>query len=87
MVWDHRPDHHPFYGIVKQELDGTSFELIGTPKLIFKGTEIGLTEGPHIYKKDSRNFSGSIFGVCPEAFPGLPESISGVLPLRMYFPK
>ena len=53
MVWDHRPDHHPFYGIVKQELDSTTFQLIGTPKLIFKGTEIGLTEGPHIYKKDS----------------------------------
>ena len=53
MVWDHRPDHHPFYGIVKQELDPKTFQLIGMPKLIFKGTDIGLTEGPHIYKKDS----------------------------------
>ena len=53
MVWDHRPDHHPFYGIVKQELDPKTFQLTGMPKLIFKGTDIGLTEGPHIYKKDS----------------------------------
>ena len=52
MVWDHRPEHHPFYGI-KQELDPKPFELIGSPKLIFKGMNIGLTEGPHIYKKDS----------------------------------
>ncbi|MDA7898972.1 glycoside hydrolase family 43 protein [Pirellulales bacterium] len=52
MIWDHRPKHHPFYGIMKQEINPVSFEPIGQPKLIFKGTEIGLTEGPHIYKKD-----------------------------------
>ena len=41
MVWDHRPDHHPFYGIVKQELDPKTFQLIGMPKLILKERILG----------------------------------------------
>lgn len=52
MIWDHRPDHHPFYGIALQELDMESGELLGSAKIIFKGSPIGLTEGPHIYKRN-----------------------------------
>ncbi|QAA32978.1 glycoside hydrolase family 43 protein [Clostridium manihotivorum] len=50
MVWDHREGNHQFYGIVLQEYSVEEKKLIGNPKLIFKGTEIRLTEGPHIYK-------------------------------------
>ena len=52
MVWDHRPNRSPFYGICLQEIDIDSRKLIGESKLIFKGSQIGLTEGPHLYKRN-----------------------------------
>ncbi len=52
MVWDHRPSRHPFKGIVIQEYCHKEKKLIGDRKLIFTGSNILLTEGPHIYKKD-----------------------------------
>ena len=52
MVWDHRPKSTFFYGISIQEFCQTTKQLIGKPKIIYKGTELGFTEGPHIYKKD-----------------------------------
>ena len=52
MVWDHRPDHHPFYGIVLQEYDELQKRLVGESHLIFKGSSIGLTEGPHLYRRN-----------------------------------
>ncbi len=52
MVWDHRVGNHPFYGIEIQEYSHQQKKLVGEKKLIFKGTEIRFTEGPHIYKKD-----------------------------------
>lgn len=52
MVWDHRPEKHPFYGIVLQEYDPTARQLVGSPDLIFKGSSIRLTEGPHLYKRN-----------------------------------
>jgi len=52
MVWDHRPGKHPFYGIALQEYGPDEQKLIGKPKLIFKGTELALTEGPHLYKRN-----------------------------------
>lgn len=52
MLWDHRPGHGRFGGIVAQELDRESMTLVGEPTLIFKGTERGFTEGPHMYKRD-----------------------------------
>lgn len=51
MVWDHRPGNNPFYGIALQEYDPAEKRLIGDPELIFKGTELGCTEGPHLYKR------------------------------------
>ncbi|WP_298825926.1 glycoside hydrolase family 43 protein [uncultured Planococcus sp.] len=50
MYWDHRVGHHPFYGIVLQEFDPAARKLIGDSKIIFKGTDIKLTEAPHLYK-------------------------------------
>ena len=50
MVWDHRKYNHDFYGIVLQEYDPAAQQLIGEKKMIFKGTYLGLTEAPHLYK-------------------------------------
>jgi xylan 1,4-beta-xylosidase len=52
MLWDHRPDKPRFAGIVAQELDRRTGALIGERRMIFKGTERGFTEGPHLYKRD-----------------------------------
>ncbi|CAH0528824.1 glycoside hydrolase family 43 protein [Vibrio hippocampi] len=52
MIWDGRAQTNFFGGIVLQEFDPTSNQLIGKPKNIFKGTELGCTEGPQILKKD-----------------------------------
>ncbi|MFZ2995824.1 glycoside hydrolase family 43 protein [Sphingobium sp.] len=52
MLWDHRPGQGRFAGIQLQELDRARMVLIGQPELIYKGTERGFTEGPHLYKKD-----------------------------------
>ncbi|MEP6714893.1 MAG: glycoside hydrolase family 43 protein, partial [Terriglobia bacterium] len=51
MLWDHRPGQNRFAGIILQEYSPTERRLIGSRELIFKGTEIGFTEGPHIYKR------------------------------------
>ncbi|KAF4502536.1 xylan 1,4-beta-xylosidase [Fusarium agapanthi] len=48
---DHRfPNRDHFCGIMLQEFDPEAGKLIGPQKKIFDGTEIGITEGPHIYK-------------------------------------
>lgn len=52
MLWDHRPDRGRFAGIQAQELDKAAMRLVGEPRLIFRGTDLGFTEGPHIYKRD-----------------------------------
>jgi len=52
MRWDHRMDKNCFAGIVIQEYSVSEKRLIGEPKTIFKGTPVGATEGPHLYKKD-----------------------------------
>ena len=51
MVWDHRPGRHPFYGISIQEWDAEQGRLLGEPKIIFEGSRLGYTEGPHLYKR------------------------------------
>lgn len=52
MVWDARHHHHPFYGISLQEYDHEKKSLVGERKIIFKGTNVKLTEAPHLYKID-----------------------------------
>jgi len=51
MLWDHRPGHNRFAGIVAQEYSPSEGRLIGERTNIFTGTPLGLTEGPHIYKR------------------------------------
>jgi len=51
MLWDHRPGRNRFAGIVQQEFSSREQKLIGGRRLIFRGTSIGFTEGPHLYKR------------------------------------
>jgi xylan 1,4-beta-xylosidase len=51
MLVDHRNSTF-FGGIVLQEYDRNTHKLIGKIHHIFSGTEHGLTEGPHLYKKN-----------------------------------
>jgi xylan 1,4-beta-xylosidase len=52
QLWDHRPGHNRFAGIVLQEYSVAERKLVGSRRLIFKGTELGLTEAPHLYKRN-----------------------------------
>ena len=52
MFWDHRPGHNRFAGIVLQEYSVAERKLIAKRQLIFEGTSLGLTEGPHIYRRN-----------------------------------
>lgn len=51
--WDYRkPGEKTFSGILITEVDPVTFKFIGETRKIFTGTDRGLVEGPHIYKKD-----------------------------------
>jgi xylan 1,4-beta-xylosidase len=52
QLWDHRPGHNRFAGIVLQEYSPSERRLIGERRLIFEGTDIGFTEGPHLYSRN-----------------------------------
>lgn len=49
MLVDHRKGKF-FGGIILQEFSVAEQRLIGTAQAIFSGTELGLTEGPHLYQ-------------------------------------
>jgi xylan 1,4-beta-xylosidase len=52
MLWDHRPGRNRFGGIVLQEYSPAQRRLIGGCHNIFKGTPIGFTEAPHLYRRN-----------------------------------
>jgi xylan 1,4-beta-xylosidase len=52
MLWDHRPGQNRFAGIVLQEYSPAERRLVGARQLIFKGTAIGFTEAPHLYRRE-----------------------------------
>ena len=52
QLWDHRPGRNRFAGIVLQEYLPKERKLAGERHLIFKGTSIGFTEAPHLYKRN-----------------------------------
>ncbi|KAF2280531.1 uncharacterized protein EI97DRAFT_125120 [Westerdykella ornata] len=52
MLQDHRRRPRLFAGIRLQEWDGAAKKLVGPMKTIFKGTELDLVEGPHLYKRN-----------------------------------
>jgi xylan 1,4-beta-xylosidase len=51
MLWDHRPGSNRFAGIVAQEYSPGEKKLVGDRVNIFKGTPLGLTEAPHLYRR------------------------------------
>ena len=53
MEWDYRKKGpNQFSGILLQEFSSKENCLIGKSQKIFLGTDIGLVEGPHIYKRN-----------------------------------
>lgn len=52
MTWDHRVRPLLFSGIVIQEFDPVAEKLVGPITNIYKGTDLKLVEGPHIYKRN-----------------------------------
>jgi xylan 1,4-beta-xylosidase len=52
MTWDHRSRPLTFAGIALQEYDPKARKLVGERKIIFKGTDLELVEGSHIYKRN-----------------------------------
>ncbi|MFJ6513067.1 glycoside hydrolase family 43 protein [Streptomyces sp. NPDC091406] len=51
MEWDHRPERHPFAGILLQEWDRAERRVTGPLHRIFQGTPLAHTEGPHLYRR------------------------------------
>lgn len=53
MEWDYRKEgKEQFSGILLTEIDPETLKAISEPIKIFKGTELGLVEGPHLYKRN-----------------------------------
>ncbi len=53
MEWDYRKSgSRQFSGILVQEYDAVQKKLVGDVHKVFLGTDIGLVEGPHIYKRE-----------------------------------
>jgi xylan 1,4-beta-xylosidase len=52
MVWDTRHERNHFGGIYLQEYCPKQKKLIGDVVNIFKGTELGFTEAPHLYRRN-----------------------------------
>lgn len=52
MRWDHRSGKNRFNGIFLQEYKPEEKQLTGPVYPIYQGTKLGLTEGPHLYKRN-----------------------------------
>lgn len=52
MVWDYRKGINRFAGTYLQEYSVEEQKLVGPVVNIFKGTHLGLTEAPHLYKRN-----------------------------------
>ncbi len=52
MSADWRPGRDRFGGIEIQRYDRAERKLVGNAQLIFNGTQVGVTEGPHLYRHD-----------------------------------
>lgn len=51
QTWDHREYHHPFNGITLTEFDPATMKMKPmTARTIYRGTDVKLVEGPHLYK-------------------------------------
>ncbi len=83
MEWDYRGMRGApcFTGILITPLDPKTFEVIGKTTKIFKGTERGFVEGPHIYKKD-----GYYYLFCAEGGTGYNHAESVCRSRNIYGP-
>ncbi|WP_077622571.1 glycoside hydrolase family 43 protein [Sediminibacillus massiliensis] len=52
MIWDFRKGTNSFAGIALQQYSPEEKKLVGPIRNIFKGSNIGLTEAPHLYKRN-----------------------------------
>lgn len=52
MLYDYRPGHAKFAGTVIQEFDPDTMKLVGERKHFYKGTKLGVCEGPQILKRN-----------------------------------
>jgi len=52
MVWDHRERPNKFAGISLRQYDHRAGKLLGKTQVVFKGTDLKLTEGPHLYRRN-----------------------------------
>lgn len=54
MIWDHTATERGmrFGGIVLQEYDAQQKKLVGPITNIFRGTDLRITEAPHLYRRD-----------------------------------
>ncbi len=52
MHWDYRTGENCFAGIVMCELSRATLQPMEEPRLLWKGTALNVTEGPHLYRKD-----------------------------------
>ncbi|MEV4845990.1 glycoside hydrolase family 43 protein [Micromonospora matsumotoense] len=52
MSADWRPGRDRFGGIEIQQYDRAARRLVGRPRILFTGTPVGVTEGPHLYRHD-----------------------------------
>ncbi|KAI0011458.1 glycoside hydrolase family 43 protein [Xylariaceae sp. FL0662B] len=52
MLQDHRRRPRTFAGIVLQEFDPSAGKLVGPRRNVFRGTDLDLVEGPHLYKRN-----------------------------------
>jgi len=55
MLWDHRVRPLLFAGIALQEYNHKAQKLVGPVKNIYKGTDLKLVEGPHLYKRNGKD--------------------------------
>ncbi|KFL27892.1 beta-xylosidase [Devosia sp. 17-2-E-8] len=55
MLWDHRVRPLLFAGIALQEYDHKAQKLVGPVRNIYKGTDLKLVEGPHLYKRNGKD--------------------------------
>ncbi len=51
MIWDHRAGHGRFGGILLQEYSPEARRLVGPVRNVFRGSALGMVEGPHLYRR------------------------------------
>jgi xylan 1,4-beta-xylosidase len=74
MLWDHtRGSGHRerFGGILLQEYSPEARRLVGPVTRIFRGTDLGITEGPHLYRR-----GGFYYLMCAEGGTGSNHAVT-----------